>query len=398
MALNSSLQSFRYRALGNDGSKATGVIEGSDEPDAAQRLRAQGLHVLSLRSSRRLRWSKGVSTGDLAAVLRGLSTLVDAGVPLDKALATTATTTAEPLRTALEDVRRRIREGGSLSDAMKHSPAVFPEALAGMLRAGERASQIDVALRQAADQIESESELRSDIRAALAYPTLILLVGLATLAVLGTVVIPKFAELLTAMEAEVPRSTRLVLVMGAALKRWGWVGLAAIIAGVIAWRYADRSQRRRVHRVLLELPIVGALRLKLASARTCQALGSMLSTGMPILQALEAAEQAAGDHEVAGRLRQSRERLRRGEPLGRSLEAEKALAPLAIQLVTMGESTGRLSVLTTKAGEVLVTETRRSIRTLVSLLEPGMILLLGGAVGLMAAALLRAVYSIRPGG
>ena len=229
---------------------------------------------------------------------------------------------------------------------------------------------------------------------------LLAVAGTASVVVIGTVVVPRFAELLGELGQELPLATRMLLTASELLSRfWLAVLLGAVGAAwcaAVAVRRAD--VRRRLEDAVLALPLVGPLRLALATARTARALGGMLAAGMPLLPALDAAREAAGDFGVAGRLARARERVAQGAPLAASLERESALAPSALQLVAVGESSGRLAEMSRRAGDLAAQEAERGLKTLVTLLEPAMIVGFGGLVAFVAVALLQAVYSLRPGG
>ena len=174
--------------------------------------------------------------------------------------------------------------------------------------------------------------------------------------------------------------------------------MSFVTVSVVSRPFLKRPEvRRRIDVTLLRVPVVGAIRLGFASARTCRSLGAMLSTGMPLLNALDSVGEAVGDMEVAARLRRARDAVSRGEPLTRSLAKEHALTPLALQLVGVGESSGNLGDMVTRAGGVAAERAQRSLRSLITLVEPTLVIALGLAVALAAAALLQAVYSVRPG-
>jgi general secretion pathway protein F len=198
--------------------------------------------------------------------------------------------------------------------------------------------------------------------------------------------------------SELPAATQALLTASDLLRRYGAVlGLSASVLFGVALRWSrNESARRRIDALLLRLPIIGGLRLGFASARTCRALGGMLGTGMPLLQALDAAREATGDFEVSRRLARARESVARGNRLSDSLAKEGVLTPFTLQLVGVGEAGGRLGAMATRAGDIVAERTQAALRSLVSLVEPLLIIALGGMVAGVSAALLQAVYSVRP--
>ncbi len=395
----SATGSFRYQAADSAGSLVRGRVEATSRDGAADRLRAQGLRVIELRASRRWLPTRGIPKKQLAVVFRSLSSLVDAGVPFERALGATLDLVDGRLHGLLESVRTEILEGASVADAFGRHPGTFGPAVTGMIRAGEHASRLDEALGSVAAQLEHEVQFRSGIRSALAYPILLLIVGVVSVGIMGGVVLPRFATLLTDLGAELPASTRWLLAVSDALRQWAWLGAVGALGATIAWVSLGLGPRFRpaIHRTLLRVPIVGPLRHDLASARVCEALGSMLQTGVPVMAALEGARDAAADAEVVERLTRARDRVVRGHPLGQALDEERALTPSAAKMIRLGDASGTVGVLARKAATHLAEETRRTIQTLVGLFEPALILVLGGGIAIMAASLLRAVYSVRPG-
>ena len=217
---------------------------------------------------------------------------------------------------------------------------------------------------------------------------------------IGTVIVPRFAELLGDLGQDLPPATRVLLTGSTLLSRY-WFLLVPALAGVVALTFETLRRpacRRRIEEALLVVPIVGPVRLALATSRMARALGAMLAAGMPLIAALDAAREAAGDLAVGNRLARARERVTQGAPLTGSLEREAALAPSALQLFQVGESSGRLGDMARRAGDLAAQEAERGLKTLVTLVEPALIVAFGGLVAFVAAALLQAVYSIRPGG
>jgi type II secretory pathway component PulF len=319
-------------------------------------------------------------------------------VPLERALAAARAIASRPLQQALADARRGVQQGQALSRALAGTHGLVPGVVRGVIRAGERGSRLAEALDQVASHLEQEADVVARVRQALAYPMLLAAAGTISVLVIGTVIVPRFAELLADLGGELPMATRLLLGGSAALARW-WlplvVGLPLVATAVVMWLRRPAG-RRRCHDWLLGLPLIGPLRLGLATTRVARALGAMLGSGMPLLPALDAAGDAAGDAAVALRVQRARERVAAGATLTSALERAQALTPLALQLVAVGESSGRLAEMTRRAGDLAAQEAERGLRTLVTLLEPALIVAFGGLVAFVAAALLQAVYSVRP--
>lgn len=372
----------------------------ADSAEAAlDQLARDGLFALEVEPSPGTRTFRRVSRQDLAVVFRNVAALARAGVPVERAMGASETLVDGLLLEAITGVRQHVREGVEISRAMALYPHVFPPIATGMVRAGERGSTLPHALEAVAEQLEEEANLRAQIRGALAYPALVLTVGVVSALVMGGIVIPRFAEVLGELGAELPLTTRILMSASGLLRR---AALPALLAAPVllaggASLIGRPTVRRRVDAFLLRLPLVGPIRLGYASSRTCRALGAMLSTGMPLLAALEAAAESTGDAEVSARLTRAREAVAHGQRLTASLGEERALTPLALQLIGVGESSGDLHAMTTRAGALAAERASRGLRSLIGLLEPALVVGLGLLVALTAGALLQAVYSVRPG-
>ena len=395
------MTAYRYRAARRDGALVRGTLEAPCAGRVSSAVTELGLFPIAVTPVDAEDAARpAASRRDLAIVFQSVAALVSAGVPLERAVAASESLARGALRETLGTARARLREGQGLAQALGAGQGVVPGVVLGMIRAGERGSQLGLALEHVATHLEQEAELVARVRQALAYPLLLAAAGTASVLVIGTVIVPRFAELLGDLGQELPVATQ-VLIAGSAVLSHFWFLLVPIgVASVWAVREALKrpASRRAVDETLLAIPVLGAVRLALATSRVARALGSMLRAGMPLLPALEAAADAAGDAAVADRLGRARERVARGEPLTASLEREAALASSALQLVAVGESSGRLGEMTWRAGDLAAQEAERGLKTLVTLVEPALIIAFGGLVAFVAAALLQAVYSLRPGG
>src|SRR5439155_21626326 len=327
-----------------DGALVDGCIDAPTAGQASIVIADRGLFPISvLPADVAAGARRSASRRDLAIVFQSIAALVSAGVPLERAVASSETLARGALGDTLAAARTRLREGEGFAAALGAAHGVVPGIVLGMLRAGERGSQLPLALEQVATHLEQEAELLARVRQALAYPFLLAVVGVASVLVIGTVIVPRFADLLGDLGQELPPATRVLLVASSLLSHY-WFLLIPAVAGVVALGVEVTRRpvsRRRIEEALLAAPLVGPVRLALATARIARALGGMLAAGMPLLTALDAAAEAAGDGAAAMRLTRARERVASGAPLTASLGREAALAPSALQLLQVGESSGR---------------------------------------------------------
>lgn len=334
---------------------------------------------------------------DLAVLFQSLASLVAAGLTIERALAASEGLVHGPLRDLIVDARRELREGRTLAQALGAEAGLVPGVVLGMIRAGEHGSQLGAALEEVAEHLEREAELASHIRHALAYPMLLGVAGTVTVVVLVTTVIPRFAELLAGMGAELPAATRLLLGASGVVSRFGLLIVLALAgAGALFWDWRRRPAGTLAwEEFLLDLPLVGSIRLALASSRVGRAVGGMLRSGLPLLKALEYAREAAGNAAVAERLDRAREEVSQGAALTPALVRARAMSTSALQLVGVGEAGGELATMMSRAGALAGQEAERGLKTFVGMLEPALIVAFGGLVAFVAAALLQAVYAIR---
>jgi len=389
---------FRYEAARADGATVRGRLEASSRPDAAALLSARGLYPVSVEPVEEASqwWRPRPSARARAIVVESLATLVDAGLPLEKALQATEQVATGRLRDALIRARGRVREGATLGAALSAEPGVFSGVTLGLVRAGERGVGLGPALQQAASQLDREAESASRVRAALAYPALLAVAGSISVAVIVLFVVPRFAAILGDLGETLPRATRLLIALSAAVRHYGVIIGAAVVGGLTIASAELTRRREAVHRWLLGLPVVGSLRLSLATARVARTLAVLLDTGTPALQALIIAEGAAGDAAVAARIARARDRVAEGTSLTAALTGTQALTSAALQLLAVGEHAGRVGPVLRKAADLDESRAERSLRVLVGLLEPALIVAFAAMVAFVAAALLQAVYSVRP--
>ena len=392
------MSAYSYRAARQDGAIVTGAIEADSYGQASATLASRGLFAIAVTEAAECQRS-AASRRDLAIVFHGIAALVSSGVPLERAVAASEPLASGPLRQTLAVTRERLREGASFANALAMGRGVVPGLVVGMVRAGERGSQLGTALDQVAAHLEQEADLVGRVRQALTYPVFLAVAGVASVLVITTVVVPRFAAILGDLGQQLPPATRLLLATSQFLSRF-WIPLllVAVAATWSAIEWVRRpAGRKQLEEALLRIPFIGSVRRALATARVMRALGGMLRAGMPLLPALDAAREAAGDLAIAERLARSRERVLQGAPLALALEREAALTASALQLVMVGESSGRVAEMALGAGNLAAQEAERGLRALVTALEPALIVAFGGLVAFTAAALLQAVYSLRPG-
>jgi type II secretory pathway component PulF len=394
------MTAFRYVAARTDGASVRGVLEASTGTEAAAVLSQRGLYPVSVEPTREqaTSWLRRPSLRAQATVFQSLASLVDAGVPLEQALTATDRVASGALREALVRVAQRVREGASLASALAGEGRLFPGVAIGLVRAGERGVGLAAGLDQAAAQLERESETAARIRGALTYPTLLATVGTLSVGIIVLFVVPRFVAILSDVGQALPLATRLLISIADGARRFGVVIAAILGAGLVVGVRLVQDRRVPWEAWLLGLPLVGPIRHAFATARASRALSALLGSGTPALAALGIAQEAVGNAAIGDRLERTRSRVAEGESLATALAGVGALTETALQLVRIGETSGRVPALLAKAAEFEEREAERKLKGLVALLEPTLILAFAGLVAFVAAALLQAVYSLRPGG
>ncbi len=390
---------FAYRAARRDGAQEVGVVEAATRDAAVAALAGRGLFPIEVRLEARLEDRRTrLSPADLALGLRMLATLLESGLSMPRALAAMGELAPGGWQAGLAPIRESVRRGEGLAAALQASPLGLPRIVVGIVRAGEAGSGVAAAVRRAAELAEATAAIRAAIRSALAYPAVLAVAGVASVGLLVGVVLPRFAAILADLGQALPPTTRFVL-GAAAFARAGAIP-ALVGAGLLAmaWRVwtASEAGRLRWHALVLSVPAVGAVRRSAATARTCAAAAALLESGVPIAPALAHAAATAGDAAISARLLEAREAVIGGEGVARALDAAGAMTPTAVRLVRTGEETGRLAAMLAHASRLETERAERMVRSAVRMLEPTLILAFAGLVALVAAALLQAVYGVRP--
>jgi len=390
---------FRYQAATLDGHTVEGVVQAASRQSVLEELRRRQLYGVTVdeatpdsvaRAGRRL--------GRRAAAAlwtRNVATLLGAGVPLDRALAFTAQHAShDGLAEAVRQARRAVQEGTSLADALARHPRYFDPLFVAMVSAGESSGALEIVFDRLSEHLEEGAELRSQVRTALLYPALMAVVGCIGLGVLLGFVIPRFAGILADVGGTLPVSTRLLLGASTVLTKgwWAWLLLAVAAAYALPQVLARPKTRRRWHAARLAWPWLGDLELKYATAQFARTLGLLLKSGVPALPALKIARASVTNLIVQAGVDRAAGALAEGSALAPALAG--TLPPLALQMMAVGEESGRLEELCLRVADTYDREVRRALRTGVALLEPALILAFGALVGFVALAMLQAIYGI----
>jgi general secretion pathway protein F len=399
------MTSFRYEAVSAYGKLITGEMEAATRDDLVARLQRSGnvpiraepavprRRVLAGRSPRRpLAWKRV----ELARTTQRLSALLEAGLPVDRALEIAATNANANEAQSLSAVLERVRGGASLADALAADPRAFPRFYVGMVRAGEAGATLDTTLRDLSALLERAAGLHERVKSALIYPSLVLVTCLASVGMLFLFVIPQFRPILDQTDVELPPVAAAVFALADFSRHWWWAAFVLLgIAALAALRAVDHPPTRaRLDRFILHVPLVGGIVAKIETARFSGTLGTLLHNGVAPVPALAIANETIGNAAFANALALLPNRLREGKGWADPIDDARIFPPLAVQLIRVGEETARLEAMLLKVGEIYSEETERSIERLLALLVPGITILLGLIVAVAIGSIFTAILNV----
>lgn len=397
---------YRYKAVSAAGEILEGEIEAADRQAVIDGLHNQGntpirADQVTGRSARPLAkmglaGKRKLGSESIVLTTRELATLLRAGMPIDRALAILADIAKDgAVREFLEDVLKSIRSGSTLADALEPHKQSLPAYYIGLVRAGEAGGALESVLARLAESLERAQSLRETIRSAMYYPAFVLVMSVLTLVVLFTLVIPEFRPLFEESASGMPSSMAAVIALSDGLRDYWWAIVLAIIALVLVVQQHNRSQegRRRRDRLMLRLPLVGELVTKVEVARFARTLGTLLSNGVMVLNALAITAATISNTELAGAIGGLASRLKQGEGLSGPLMQLGLFPRLAVQLIQVGEESGQIESMLLRVAEIYDEEVKRTIQRLLALLVPAMTICIGILVAAIIATMLTAILS-----
>ena len=388
---------YAWRGLDAQGQAQQGTVRASDGDMARAQLRRQGVQVQSLQ---RVWWSRPerVPARQLSALTRQWAALLRAGVSLAPALQMLERSSAPTpaLAALMRGVRQDVEAGLALSQALAKHPRHFSALYVSMVQAGEAAGILDALMERLAHTLEKNDALRARVRSALAYPSVVITIALVVLALILLHVVPVFEDVFRAFGAELPWSTQLVLALSRALQAHAlWLALLVLGAGALAYRqWRQPLWQRSLHRRLLALPWLGDLLRSAVVARWAHTLSALLGAGVPLVEALPTAGQACA-HPVYTRVSEHlQRRVAQGGRLSEGMDHTGRFPDMLVQLCATGEDTGTLDSLLARAAELMEQELDARVNTLSSLLEPLIIVVLGGAIGGILVAMYLPIFRL----
>ena len=404
---------FQYRAADPEGKVVEGTMEAAEAASVVARLQDRGLIPIRIGSggAARPRTATGGArlalpgvpalrrrpgSRDLLIVTQELSTLLGAGLPLDRSLATLVELADSPeLKGIVSDVLAAVRGGKSFAEALGQH-RFFPPLYVNMVRAGEVGGFLEQVMQRLLEYLERAQELRDEARSALAYPVVLTGAMGASMLVLLTYVLPKFSSLFSDMGRTLPLSARIVLAVSDAVRAYWWAGVLAVALAVFGFRrwLGTPQGRWAFDQWTLRAPVVGPVLRKMEASKIARTLGTLLKSGVPMIQALGIVKEIAGNQVVGRALGEVEVGVREGSGVAEPLARSGAFPRLAIQMISVGEETGKLDEMLLRVAEYFDREVRVKVQQLTRLLEPVLILVMGVAVGFVVVSMLSAIFSV----
>jgi general secretion pathway protein F len=396
---------FQYKAATTDGGTVSGVLTGSNRNEVAEQLLALGHIPIRIdetanreeKKRARFLYRQRISDEQVADFTRDLSTLLRAGITLDEALSILGTLAdGEPLGEVLAQIRERVKGGSTFADAVEEHDRVFDRLYVNMLRAGESGGALESVLERLSEHLARNREVREALVSALIYPIILIVVALVSVFILLGYVVPQFAEMFESAGETLPLSTRITIGIGEALRSYGWLMLTVTAAAVFALRQQLRNAARlqQWHNCLLNLPLAGQIILKIEVARFARTLATLLQNGVTLLKALSIVKDTMSNKVLAKGVGQVTVSLKEGESLAAPLAQHTRFPPFAIHMIKVGEESGNLQDILLQVAAAYDRDTRTTIKRALALLEPALILILGGIIAAVIISILVAILSV----
>lgn len=399
------MPNYRYKARDKDGALHTGTMESGRRDAVADQLSGQGFIPVLIEEQEQSLLSgidvnsllSKVTSQDLIVFSRQLATLVSAGIPFLSSLATIEKQSENPrLKAAIADIRRGVEAGASFSDALAGHPRIFSKMYVSMIRAGETAGILDEILGRLALLAEHDAETRERVKAAVRYPLIVVVAICAAFAFLVTFVVPKFAAIFAQMKTELPLPTRILININHVVQNYWYLLILGIILAVggVLWYLRTPGGRWQWDRLKLRLPVFGVLFQKVALSRFARIFSAMQKSGIAMMLTLEIAGETVGNVVIARAVDAMGESLRDGKGLTAPMESSGLFPPLVIQMMSVGEETGQLDIMLNKVSDYYDTDVEYSLRNLSTMIEPILLLFVGGMVLFLALGIFLPMWNM----
>jgi type IV pilus assembly protein PilC len=396
------MPTFLWKGKTAGGETTAGELVADNRAQLVQALRKRRIVVLNVREKSKglsipLLSKRSASTKELAIFTRQFATMIDAGLPLVQCLDTISKQSENKyLKEVITQVMQDVEAGSTLAGALGRQKKVFSNLYRNMVEAGEAGGALDEILQRLATHIEKAEALRRKVKGAMTYPLVVLVVALGAAVFMLVFIIPTFARMFSDFGAALPLPTRIVLGVSHILRGYWWAMVVGLVGGIFALKKAYQSPhgKRRIDQFLLKAPIFGTLLRKTAVARFTRTLGTLISSGVPILTGLEITAETAGNEIVREAILSTRSGIKEGDTIARPLRTTGVFPPMVVQMVAVGEETGALDEMLMKIADFYESEVDTAVENLTSILEPVMIVTMGVLVGGMVVAMYLPMFKL----
>ncbi len=397
---------FIYTARDEQGALQSGSLNAPDREQAITSLRKRNLTPMVVKAAKaggmkmdiKLPGSNKVKPKALVVFTRQFATMISAGVPMLRSLTTMREQTASPaLRDALEKIIADVQGGAQLSDSLAKHPKVFSHVYVNMIRAGESGGILDKIMNRLANQVEKDSEIKGKFKSAMVYPAVVSFVAVGAVTFLMVSVVPKLASVLENAGGKLPPQTKFILAVSNFMSTKWYIIIAVLALLIVSFRRFTATPKGKYafHKLILKIPVFGNIIMKVNVARFARTFSSLLAAGVSVIDALDVTSNALTNVVIRDGLRESIDRIKNGDNIADSLEASKVLPEIIIQMTAVGEETGKLDEVLDKVAEFYEKEVDAVTSGLSSIIEPILIVGLGGVVGFIVASILGPIISIQ---
>ena len=396
-----------YQSYDQSGKEVGDTIEARDAAEATETLRRSGLFVTQIRptgeavaedpAARKSLFGRSGGLKKLAVFTRQFQILIATGTPIiDALIALERQTTETAWRQVIASLRRRVEEGTSLSEAMQEHPRYFDPIYRSLISAGEASGKLTPILDQLASLTRRQVNVRNNIVGALTYPLVLSLIAVSVLILLVTLVVPRFAEMFVMMDAPLPASTKVIIEVGHFLTSYWWavsIALAAAIGGGFFWLKTDGGRRLK-DTAVIRMPLVGRIVRSISTARLARFLGILLDSHLPLLESLNLLEQSTANVHYQGLIIKAQDAVIRGEPVSSGFSDSSLITPSVYQAMRSGEASGRIAPSLIQIADFMDEENEVIVRSLGSIVEPLILVILGVIVGLVALSMFTPLFDL----
>jgi type IV pilus assembly protein PilC len=395
------MPSFEWKGRDRAGHPQGGVLVADSKDAVLAVLRRQQIVPITVKEKGKEialpKLRRGVNEKTLAIFTRQFSVMIDAGLPLVQCLQILGEQQDnKAFQRILLQVREDVESGSSLANAMKKHPQAFSELYVNMVAAGEAGGILDTILQRLATYIEKAARLKAQVKSAMIYPIAVISIAMLVVYIILWKVIPVFGALFTSLGAELPLPTRIVVALSKFVGRFWWLIVGLVVAGVFAIRryYATEQGRLVIDSLLLKAPILGSVLRKIAVARFCRTLGTLLSAGVPVLESLEITARTSGNAVIERSILEVRKAVEEGKNLADPLKTTNQFPPMVVQMISVGEATGAMDTMLGKIAEFYEDEVDTAVAGMMKLIEPILIFFLGVVIGGIVIAMYLPMFSL----